>query len=131
MRDGEPPVIATALSRFEEASRTWADDDGAVLSLERLVGPEKDDASLLVELQDEMVRCWPEMDGAPVLESRLQRWTVPLLTPGFSTRMPAQAAVPGLHLAGEHLLVEPGVLGAEAAIRSGRLAAESALQPLP
>jgi len=127
MSDLGAPVLATALSRFEKNSREWAGNGGAVVCLEMPVESEKEDSEILRELADHMRLCWPELQGAPVVESRLHRWSVPLAYPGFYRESgAAKVSVPGLQIAGEHLPVEPGVRGAEAAIRSGRTAAQLA-----
>ena len=128
--DGEIPAMGTVLSRIEADSRAWADDDATVVCVEMTMGALSEEENLNEALLGVVGRCWPELGEAPLLESRVHRWWVPLKTPGFAAREPVVATVPGLQLAGEHLPVEAGVFGAEAAVKSGRFAAVRALEAM-
>lgn len=124
--DGASPAVGTALSRIESDSRAWADDDGCVVSVEMPQFDSVEEEALMEVAQQAVGQCWPELAEAPVLESRVHRWWVPVTTPGSATRSPVTPTVPGLQLAGEHLSSSE-VLGPEAAVISGRAAAERAV----
>ncbi|MEC7240296.1 MAG: FAD-dependent oxidoreductase [Myxococcota bacterium] len=128
--DGKAPAMGTVLSRIEADSRAWADDDATVVCVEMPMGALSEEENLREALLEVVGRCWPELDDAPLIDSRVHRWWVPLKTPGFAARESVVATVPGLQLAGEHLPVEAGAFGAEAAARSGRVAAARALQAM-
>ena len=122
--------MGTVLSRIEADSRAWADDDATVVCVEMPMGALSEEENLREALLEVVGRCWPELDEAPLIDSRVHRWWVPLKTPGFAARESVVATVPGLQLAGEHLPVEAGAFGAEAAARSGRVAAARALEAM-
>jgi len=128
--DGPTPAMGTALSRVEGDSRDWADDDAAVVCVEVPMDAHGEQEEPLEHLRQVVGQCWPELRDAPVLESRIHRWSVPLKSPGFAAQQPAAAKVPGLQLAGEHLPLEAAFSGAEAAVRSGRAAASRALDAM-
>ena len=128
--DGSTPAVGTALSRIESDSIAWADDDASVVCVEMPLQGASEGEDLTERARQVVGQCWPELSEAPVLDSRIHRWWVPLKTPGFAARAPVESSVPGLQLAGEHLLGDAGFSGAEAAVKSGQSAALRALETL-
>lgn len=118
-------------SHFQEPFRAWAGrSGGAVVEVHAYaMTPEACAGDVAGGLRDELRRLLPELADARVLHEELQlrddftRWA-----PGDHARRPATGtSIPNLFLAGDHVRLDLPAALMEAAVVSGRLAANAVL----
>jgi len=128
----EPGKLASAcvLSSVEIEAREWAEGGGCVIGAQASRAGE-DEVAQTNELLQEIREIWPELAEAEPVARVVTHWSFPVPEPGWRQMgATSDAGLPGLVSAGEHVLQSVNVHGFEAAARSGRVAANHALEAL-
>lgn len=125
----------SCVHRYQDEARTWSRrTGGSVVELHAYALPEShhfDEARVRRELIDQLHLVYPETASAVILDERLLvRDDCPSFEVGsYADRLPVAAPHPGLHLAGDHVLLPFPTALMERAVTTGFVAANAILSP--